>query len=77
MADNTVYFCEAGQHAVKHGIFFTSGSRIIRYRCQSCGLIACPQHIVKKMFSHPQCKRCRSKEMIRERIADGVWRNDF
>lgn len=74
---NVVYYCEAGKHEVKHGLFMTSGTRIIRYRCDKCGMISCSKHIVKKWLSRPQCSRCGSKELIRERIADNVWRNDY
>ena len=76
MADREVYYCEAGKHAVKYGIFFTSGTRIIRYRCSTCGTISCAKHIVKKLLSRPQCSKCKSKQLVKERIADGVWRNE-
>lgn len=77
MSNREVYYCEAGKHQVKHGIFMTSGTRIIRYRCEACGLISCPKHIVKKFLSRAQCMRCESKKLVREKITDGVWRNDF
>lgn len=76
MAGNDVYYCEAGKHSVKHGLFFTSGSRIIRYRCLNCGQISCQKHVVKKILSRPLCSRCKSSNLVKERIADGVWRND-